>query len=281
MTLEIIAGDLRASRKFENGTFQHIDQLFGGELIQQPCLYAADGHGYFVKNNMVKWAITRAPCNPLLRSLDDVNFQKVCEEFFKRGNHKLNPEETQAMVKPKSTEVFDVESLQTFSGLYSNHQMGVIRIKTANGGIYSMPNWNQPSELQEKMMKRLGLTQINMQKLYSNGVTWVNVKLLDTKYVKGKLRGGGSLWRASLLTKCDDELSIHADYNSVDDNAWICGKIDQNPGQHATLKGTVSPIYQKILENPEKAVRGMNDETAAGLLRIIADYKKLKNQSGT
>lgn len=99
------------------GTMRHVDELMNerrtnpiatdGDKIGDHWMYTADGVIYFIDGGIPKVAITREADNLVLRHIDEAFTQ-----LTNGGIYHPNPDEAEAAIKSKDTEVFDLTKLQ-------------------------------------------------------------------------------------------------------------------------------------------------------------------------
>jgi len=291
MNLDIIKGNLQSFTKFKEGTFRHIDEVVKEDinLKESNQIYTADGHGYFIENGRLKWAVTRGIYNPILYTLMGKNPERTLKMLNNFHAYWLNPEYTKTIISADSTEVFDVQELNLKKhDKYPNSNNPFAKAWDEPEGtrcifniIDSMIESHNPNQEQQKVMQRLGLTKEFFHLLrVEYDIHCVNVVVPDFQkdYIRKFETDPGSLWFTSQCKMAQGQLFILANVYSNLDRISLIGElpkyIDEKPKEEVGL----SQYYRKILANPSEAVKSMDDATAQGLLRIIADYKRLKDK---
>lgn len=288
MNLDVINGSLEEFRRFRDGTFQHLDQIMGTFEMGHGVLYTPEGYGYFVDDGKTKLTVTRGEHNPLLHAIIEGGFERVKQQLKNNGSYWLNPTQTQAIVSAKSTDVFDVESL----GNHDDENRYGIHIEAS----YSLIEFIGPRRYvsvfdnlgaeQKRLMQRFGLDSNSFDVLIAttSQLSKLYIQLLPPGVVAKRLETeGGSLWFASHVGSNGNyhgrEVVISTIFSEIDTSAKLIGILDNDSSTaNGVQENPLSQHYRGILADPAEAVRAMDDKTAQGLLKIIADYKLHKAQ---
>ena len=287
MNLDLIQGDLGKFRRFREGTFQHIDQVIGAYEIGSDSLYTADGYGYFVDNGRVKLAVTRGEHNPILSAITEEGFERVKQQLENNKGYWLGSKQTLAIISSISTTVFDVESLE---GMISKDYWGGYGIHIQHWTCYRSNDYNEiiTNSEQKRFMQRLGLdpTGLNAVLETENHFCQTHIQLLSPNSVKRRLKTKGeSLWCVSLLRperfdsyeKSGNAIIVSLSYLEISTHAKLFGALDNDSSTAKRVRESpLSQHYNAIITDTAEAIKALDDTTAQRLLKIIADYKRLK-----
>lgn len=286
MSIDMIRGNFGDFQQFEEGTFQHIDEIIKNMRIsekaglQEEITSTADGVGYFVEDNRVKLAITRGDNNPFLQAIIKEGYNNVNGKLGEMG-YWLNPEKTRQVVSAKLTEIFDVENLV---GRVDNIAMSGYSSRPEIRGYFFEITNNSNTE-QQRVMQRFGLTAKYVDAIFSGyNVESAKVILACPSVIEAKLlTEPGSLWFSLTLSQFSGmyqygRASLHfcARWYEPTTQTRIFGKRSRGLPTDISKENPLSQHYRRILADPSEAVKAMDDHTAQGLLKIIADYKKSK-----
>lgn len=218
MALETIAGELRAYRRLQKGTFQHVDQLQAERQIKSGLrdlwFYTADGNGYFVEGKNVAWAITREADNLVLRHLED-SVDSSYNQLDQNGNYRPDNAEAAAARAAKDTVVIDMGKLR-LSG--DEKVSRYLQIRTEDGFVHTESGYKAPNEEEQKAMTRLGFTPETLKMLRDSDqkIGETHAYVLNPDYVRKNVDNEhNSLWRASYLNDFDGNSKFDADMRDI------------------------------------------------------------------
>lgn len=280
MKLETITDNLRNGYKqLVPETFQHVDQLMKARLTNPELralrFYTADGEQYdLTKTQEPRWAITRQPNNLVLRHIDE-----AYKQLISNGKYNLNPQEAETARKAESTLTVKMSDM----GLKKeDDEFSFLPIKT-NG-------YDKLAPLELRVAQRIygkGKDFAKVMKMLSDArIKETRIWVLSPDYVR-EYASAGPISRASWLDFLDGDSRFVAGSRVVVVHDCLRGvRRERAVPEGDALKNTAVPsapseikpeislsvCYQALLADADKAVQALDDKTAGGLLRIVADY---------
>ena len=309
MLLETITGNLRdAYQQLQPGTMLHVDQLMNerrthadGQVRQELCnqwFYTADGEVYFLDGagKTPTLAITREAHNPVLQHIDD-----AFEQLTQNHNYRLSQTDAGKAVSALDTVLIALPKLRLYK---HDSEFSYLVIGT------TPRKYGKLNEEERKFAERVygqedDFVQ-NMKMLDKAKIDETRIFVLNPDYVL-KQAAEGAVGRASWLSlfyynsnfnaidryiynrnsvrgvrkKTDnDQFSTQKSDNSSDflRREFIAeGDAPKNQGPYRTAAPNVfKGYYDAILADQERAVKAMDDKTAAGLLEMVSNYYKTR-----
>ncbi len=294
MTIETITGDLRAVAQLEAGTLQHWDELsrdqVADESLRNRGFYVADFPLYTARKGKPVLALARHtkehPHNLVLVHLFDEQNSSY-DQLIRTGNFRPNQDEAQAVLGAADTLKMEMSGLR-LSG--DNPVYRFLRVRTMDGFVgIGEDRYQRPNEVEQALIQRVGYTREFLDVLRSkpHKVSETRVYLLNPDYVAaeaGEQFVGRAAWRYNFSDCANSDANDHYvyDHNALRGVRRVVVPAGDAPENKevpsAPQEIPLADCYQRVLADPAKAVRTLNDEQAAGLSRIVADYLATRRQ---
>ncbi len=293
MTIETIIGDLRAVAQLEDSTFQHWDELSRDQVadasLRNRRFYVADFPLYTARKRKPVVALARHtkehPHNLVLVHLFDGQNSSY-DQLIQTGNFRPNPDEAQAVLDAADTLKMEMSGLR-LSG--DDNVYRFLRVRTQDGFVgIGEDRYQRPNEVEQALIQRVGYTREFLDVLRSepHNIGETRVYLLNPDYVvaeAGEQFVGRAAWRYYFIYLANSlarghGVNSHFALRGVRRIVAPQGRTEKDEIPVAPQEITLADCYQRVLADPAKAVRALNDEQAAGLSRIVADYHATRRQ---
>ncbi|MEK6809146.1 MAG: hypothetical protein AABY40_00570 [Nanoarchaeota archaeon] len=285
MSLETITGNLKdAYRQLQPGTMLHVDQLMNerreNNELRGQWFYTADGEVYFLDGATSKiptLAITREAHNPVLQNIDD-----AVEQLTQKNNYSVLAQDAEQALAAPETVLIALPSLR-LSG--DNAEWRYLAIDTTPAK-YDKLN-DQERKFAERVYGQGADFVQNMKMLKDADISETRIWVLNPGYVR-KHAVEGAVGRASWLNEFYNDSDFNADDRDIDSHGSVCGvrrgviaegDAQKNQGPYRTAAPNVfKGYYDDILAHPNRAVKALDDKTAAGLASILQQYLATRGQ---
>ena len=270
------------------GKNKHVDELMNerrtnpitpeGDDLRIEWFYTPDGNIYSLQKGIPTLDITREKDNLVLRHLND-SVNSSFDQLIHNHNYKADPGEAKTAMEAPETVRINLTQLRLKR---ENNEWGYLTVSTTH--------YDQLNEEERKLAERVfgqGTDFVaNMKMLKDATIKETRIYVLVPEYVT-QHAGAGPLGRASRLRDFSNYSSFDADDRVVVNHYALRGVrrvVAAGDAPHNALvpsapqEMTPTRCYDALLADPAGAVKALDDQKAAGLTRIVADYLATKAQ---